>query len=65
MTKGKETKSANGHPTIAPIAKKNVPSKVLCPLLLVGSRNAYENAIMLAYMANEEGKKADGPKSSI
>jgi len=57
-TKGRDRASAKGHPTIAPVAKRMVTNKVLCLFFIVDGWRAYANASVVAYIANEEGKKA-------
>lgn len=49
---------ANGHPTIPPVAKSNVADTVRRLFWLLGGAIAYENANVLVYMANEEGRRA-------
>jgi hypothetical protein len=57
-TKGSDSASAKGHPTMAPVAKSIVTNKVLCLFFTVDGSSAYANASVVAYIANEEGKKA-------
>lgn len=57
-TKGSERASANGHPTMAPVANNMVAESVLFVFLTVEGSNANEKASAVAYMAKEEGKKA-------
>lgn len=57
-TKGNERASANGHPTMAPVANNMVAQSVLLVFLTVEGSNANAKASVVAYMAKEEGKKA-------
>lgn len=57
-TKGIARASANGQPTMAPVAKYTVARRVRRLFWVLAGSTTYENAKVLAYMANEEGKKA-------
>lgn len=57
-TNGSERASANGHPTMAPVANNIVAQSVLLVFLTVEGSNANAKARVVAYMAKEEGKKA-------
>jgi hypothetical protein len=57
-TKGIERASAKGHPTIAPVAKSIVAYKVLRLFLMLDGSSEYVNAIVVAYIAKEEGRRA-------
>lgn len=57
-TKGIAKASANGHPTIAPVAKRSVDNKVRRPFSALGGARENANANVLAYIANVEGRKA-------
>lgn len=57
-TKGSDKASANGHPTIAPVAKSIVANKVLRLFLMLDGSSEYVNAIVVAYIAKEEGRRA-------
>lgn len=57
-TKGSESASANGHPTMAPVANDMVAQTVLVEFLTVEGSSANAKASVVAYMAKEEGRKA-------
>lgn len=57
-TKGSDRASAKGHPTIAPVAKSIVANKVLRLFLMLDGSSEYVNAIVVAYIAKEEGRRA-------
>lgn len=59
-TKGNDMTILNGHPTIAPIAKQTVANKTRSSVLFVDVRSAKDIANMLKYIANVEGRNAEG-----
>ena len=58
MMNGIDRARENGHPTIAPVAKRRVDSRVRRPLSALGSESEKVNAKVFAYMANVEGRNA-------
>lgn len=57
-TNGKERASANGHPTMPPVAKNNVAAKVLLLSAMEEGENANANACVTAYIAKDDGRNA-------
>lgn len=58
-TNGIDRARANGHPTIAPVAKRRVDSRVRRALSVLGGESEKVNANVLAYIAKVEGRNAD------
>jgi hypothetical protein len=63
-TNGIERARANGQPTMAPAANRRVAARVLRLFCALEGASAYENAKVVIYMANEEGRSA-GRESTI
>jgi len=57
-TKGNERASANGHPTMPPIAKDDVAARVLLLSAMEEGGTANANARVTAYIAKEDGRNA-------
>ena len=57
-TNGIATASANGHPTIAPVANASVAKRVRRKFVLVGTSSESAKATEFAYIANDDGRKA-------
>jgi hypothetical protein len=49
---------ANGQPMIPPAANSKVAARVRCLFFVLVGVNAYEQASIVLYMANEDGRKA-------